>query len=85
MPGCSAPARVLSISIDRFGGIGLDMINGPLHERVELLEIPPWQTDAQRTALQRTRDAQRKYEESELAHLHDIISNNPYGWGVDVG
>ena len=87
--GWGAYAKGLSFIIDSYGRILLDMITGmeddPLHDRAELLEIPPWQTGAQRTALKRMWETKRKYEESNRARLHMFLMGNPYGWGEAVG
>jgi hypothetical protein len=88
MPNFGYASR-LRIVIDRFGCIWLDMMSGkednPFHDRVELLKIPPWQTSAQRTALERMWEMQREYDRSEHARKLYNLTHNPYGWGVDVG
>jgi len=89
MPDLIVPAKWLRIVVDRFGRIWLDMMTGKendrWHETVELLEIPPWQTSAQRTALERTWKMVRENKRAEHARAMHILTHNPYGWGVDVG
>lgn len=89
MPSYHCYANRLRIMIDRFGRIWLHMMTGrednPFNDQVELLEIPPWQTSAQRAALERMWKIQREYEESERARTLRNITRNPYGWGEDVG
>jgi hypothetical protein len=89
MPDLIVPAKWLRIVVDRFGRIWLDMMTGKendrWHETVELLEIPPWQTSAQRTALERTWKMVRENKRAEHARVVHVLTHNPYGWGVDVG
>ena len=84
------PAKKLRIVIDHFGRLFLEMITGldsnPFTDRIPLIQIPPWQIDAQRSALERIWEEQRKYEEVEHSRfLRYLFTNNPFGWGTDVG
>ncbi|GAJ02285.1 unnamed protein product, partial [marine sediment metagenome] len=84
------PAKKLRIVIDHFGRLFLEMITGldsnPFTDRIPLIKIPPWQIDAQRSALERIWEEQRKYEEAGHARfLSYLFTNNPFGWGTDVG
>jgi len=90
IPSCGAHANRLRIVFDRFGRLWLQMEAGwesapAINELVELLEMPPWQTSAQRTALQRMWKIQREYEESERSRTLRNLTRNPFGWGEDVG
>ncbi len=89
MPEYHAYPNRIGIVIDPFGRLWLDMITGkeedPLHDQIDLIEIPPWQTSAQRAALKLMWDRQRKYEESERASFWRRLTRNPFGWGEDVG
>jgi len=83
------PAKGLRIVIDRFGRIWSDRITGKennlWHEPLELLPIPPWQTSAQRAALERMWEIVRENKRAEHARVVHVLTHNPYGWGVDVG
>ena len=89
MPGYYVYPKQLGIVIDPFGRIFLEMKTGkrgaPFYDRLVLLETPPWQTSAQRDALQRKLNMQRKYEESEHARTLYYLTRPPWGWGEDVG
>lgn len=89
MPKYIVSPKQVGIVIDRFGRIFLEMMTGikdaPFYDPLMLLETPPWQTSAQRAALKRKLDMQRKYEESERARTLYHLTRNPFRWGEDVG
>ncbi len=78
-----SPVRSPRLVIDTFGRIGI--ANNKAGKPWVEIENPPWQTARQKNLLQDLFDRQRDYRLTEGARVHDMITENPFGWQAGHG